>query len=928
MSSAQDRLKQIYERRTPKLRPIQDTPAWERRDPGDDFVAYGEEIEQYSKSFGPSYAFGLLNDWLSAGEYWSVGMTKELMSSGKPSLQRLADEVQDPRVSYADIADQMYPEWSKWKRFALGFGMSMALDPATYTPAGIVTVPLKAGKKAVKGTKLGAKAIKSFGESIFAKAFIPGAGLPESYYLYKTHAKHAFEAKQMAIKDSVEDIFSGLTKADREALTYYREHPKELAGLPQHLKISLDKMGKKLDDLIDDAHKSGLITDAERHIWEGRRGVYIQHFFPGRGVPPLTGGMLPADMFAKMRKPSWMKERVFESAEDARLLAKDFEAVMGAKTIPEARKIASERGVADEFGVFAGADLEQIQKHAKSCRDWWMPELDSAKLYYYRLLDQEAYKQERLFSENTLDLFGYRLPDGTKMAPTEDIGLYYPQGHLRIYARDVLSEAEIAQLVEKHGEMIPAEVLADTLESFPGVTKRVPVYALPKAIAKDMNQPAKMFTSRDPASNWAVKVWDRATNTWKGMATTLRMPFHIRNWYSNMFQANLGGLNNPKRFTDAARFQANKIAPFGKLKLGKNTYTYDQLKGMIDTLGIHGRGWIGADVQVSIAREIESILKYGKVRNLNPMRWGRASGAAIEDNARIALFFDQLAKGSDPFAAAKHVRKYLFDYSELTPFEKGTMRRIFPFYTWTRKNFVLQMENLIANPRKYQAWVKGQRAFSEPETAEELRLKPEYFDDMLYMKSPWKTDQDKPLYMSVDLPPMELIRLWSTKEFLYGSLHPAKFFMELYHKTKGFPSPRPIAQNDLDMAPAPFWVAWMPDQLLKAMASHNIVDGIEDEFGHKIMGINKLWLHAIQSTLPFLNEMSRMYDTPIALDDERPEIRRKSYLTGMGWKGLDVPNEEMREAFGLKDYQKNLQHFIRQRGRLPYGDEDLILQDR
>jgi hypothetical protein len=74
--------------------------------------------------------------------------------------------------------------------------------------------------------------------------------------------------------------------------------------------------------------------------------------------------------------------------------------------------------------------------------------------------------------------------------------------------------------------------------------------------------------------------------------------------------------------------------------------------------------------------------------------------ARIEDPAKLALFYHELKSGKSMEDAALTVRKVLFDYSDLSDFEKNVMRQIVPFYTWTRKNLPLQLANMIERPSK------------------------------------------------------------------------------------------------------------------------------------------------------------------------------------------------------------------------------------
>jgi len=81
----------------------------------------------------------------------------------------------------------------------------------------------------------------------------------------------------------------------------------------------------------------------------------------------------------------------------------------------------------------------------------------------------------------------------------------------------------------------------------------------------------------------------------------------------------------------------------------------------------------------------------------------RRFGTAVENNARIALFIDQIKKGADFDSAALTVKKFLFDYGDLTIFEKSVMKRIVPFYTWLRKNIPLMLEQVVKQPGKFVA---------------------------------------------------------------------------------------------------------------------------------------------------------------------------------------------------------------------------------
>ena len=59
-----------------------------------------------------------------------------------------------------------------------------------------------------------------------------------------------------------------------------------------------------------------------------------------------------------------------------------------------------------------------------------------------------------------------------------------------------------------------------------------------------------------------------------------------------------------------------------------------------------------------------------------------------------------LRKGHSLDEAVKLAEKAGFDYSKITPFEARFLRRLIPFYTFTRKNLELQAKTLKDNPER------------------------------------------------------------------------------------------------------------------------------------------------------------------------------------------------------------------------------------
>ena len=79
----------------------------------------------------------------------------------------------------------------------------------------------------------------------------------------------------------------------------------------------------------------------------------------------------------------------------------------------------------------------------------------------------------------------------------------------------------------------------------------------------------------------------------------------------------------------------------------------------------------------------------------------------VENWARLTHYLYRTeAEGLSGAEAAWHVKAAHFDYEELTPFESKVMKRVLPFYTWTRKNIPFQLQMLVSRPGRYSAYPK------------------------------------------------------------------------------------------------------------------------------------------------------------------------------------------------------------------------------
>ena len=331
------------------------------------------------------------------------------------------------------------------------------------------------------------------------------------------------------------------------------------------------------------------------------------------------------------------------------------------------------------------------------------------------------------FIKETLEKYGIKKPSGIHEIP-EGMVEFQPKGGLGFFP------IETAQ----------GKVVA-------GVTTKVPTYYVPEEIGKTLN---KFTNPKD--TNKFLKIYDKILSAQKIGLTSYYPAFHIRNFIGNVFNNWVGGVTNPKDYTDAGLIQAEQFK--GKIA----GYSGAELKTASEDMGVLGTGFYKADVatlleQTAKGKTLPGTIKskIGKTINLPTIL-----GSTIEDNAKLAHFISKIRSGSSLEEAARSTKKFLFDYSELTDFEKGVLKRIMPFYTWTRKNIPLQLEQLVKQPGKYSAL--GDVINSLPKgSQEDIDSLPEYIRESLFVKLSGEGDTAKYGYSAGSLIPLEdLNRLW------------------------------------------------------------------------------------------------------------------------------------------------------------------------
>jgi hypothetical protein len=276
---------------------------------------------------------------------------------------------------------------------------------------------------------------------------------------------------------------------------------------------------------------------------------------------------------------------------------------------------------------------------------------------------------------------------------------------------------------------------AENLMSFLGKDGENLVYH--PAIAEKVDNFVKAAKADDATGDLA-KVYDSVQNFWKGSVTSIFPAFHGRNAISNVF-LNMMDLGvhalNPRLHALAGDmvYKDYQLARLTRasMKGGEaGAKASEDLAKLLDThyfTDATGHAWTfgelrqtAKDHNIAFTRsasvtssdfalgpeslskaifETESKVQKAKNAVTTAAKFGQEHvGAGIENQARLLNFIANLRNTGDVTLAAKRTKQFLFDYNNLTNFERKVLRRIIPFYTFTRKNLELQVRALMTTP--------------------------------------------------------------------------------------------------------------------------------------------------------------------------------------------------------------------------------------
>jgi len=274
--------------------------------------------------------------------------------------------------------------------------------------------------------------------------------------------------------------------------------------------------------------------------------------------------------------------------------------------------------------------------------------------------------------------------------------------------------------------------------------------------------------------------YDKIYNLLKGYMI-MKPGFHMRNYFSGVFMYYLADVDmaSYRQFQRAywtyrhqqavangwteraakMKKSMKKRQIWGKTKSEHIDYIRDMDQaGFLG--GSHGQvaGEFDFDLPVIAGKRIDFKTAVNPMNPRNALlRISRETGVGTETFLRGVMGFDALKKGNTVDGAYDNIVKFHFDYDDLSDFERRVVKRIVPFYTWTKRAMPLMLEQIGQNPAKMTAYLKAKRNIERD--LEEPGIIPDYFRRQGGIQLPFKYKGES-MFVLPDLPfkaPIELL---------------------------------------------------------------------------------------------------------------------------------------------------------------------------
>ena len=312
------------------------------------------------------------------------------------------------------------------------------------------------------------------------------------------------------------------------------------------------------------------------------------------------------------------------------------------------------------------------------------------------------------------------------------------------------------------------------------------IFQGPQQMVESM-QAAERFVARGGAGAFFRK-YDKLHNLLRAYMI-MKPGFHMRNYFSGVFMNHLAGMDwsNYRRFMRAYwKFQEEEATRLGLPDKASKMRKQMRARGInpsnvsaehvayvrelaeSGTLGGAGGQVATEFIDYSTGKAGKATVRIGgKKINLlaaaNPfssqnalLQLSRNTGMGVETFLRGSLGFDALYKGGTADEAFENVMKFHFDYDDLSDFERNVVKKVVPFYTWTRKNLPLMFEMAARRPAIFNKYTSFKKEMEYGQ--ERPKIVPKWMERQGAIQTPFKYEGEN-MFILPDMPFKQLLEL-------------------------------------------------------------------------------------------------------------------------------------------------------------------------
>lgn len=170
--------------------------------------------------------------------------------------------------------------------------------------------------------------------------------------------------------------------------------------------------------------------------------------------------------------------------------------------------------------------------------------------------------------------------------------------------------------------------------------------------------------------------------------------------------------------------------------------------------------------------------------------WAKAN-EFMHDTIRLAAHMSLLDEGHDVAGSLDKIRRSMYDFQDFTNFEQQYMRKLVPFYAWTKSNLSYQVRQFFQNPRFIAAFPKLHVALEDALAGDQKvpeNMRPSWMRSSLATQVGTDPDSRMALMLGSSIPPLEALEIMQGATGAQGAMDAGKHLLSQVNPVLSVPA--------------------------------------------------------------------------------------------------------------------------------------------